>query len=102
MLAGEAEADGRGGSLAARGDLELAQDRRDVVGDGPLGEEQPLGYVRVAEALRDKLEHFQLAGGQVGGVLPCPGTGSARQSPGPTPAQTTSDGRRRGSSAQPL
>src|SRR5215207_1101568 len=53
IVAGQPEPQRGGARLPARGHLELAQDRRDVVGDGSLGEEEPLRYLRVAQALRD-------------------------------------------------
>jgi hypothetical protein len=84
----------------AEGDLELPQARRDVVGDRPLGEKQPLRYVRVSQPLRDQFEHLYCTRGQVGGVLPRRGTRPPRQPPGAALAQTASDDRRRRPSAQ--
>jgi hypothetical protein len=65
----EPETDGLCARLAARADAELAQDRRDVVVDRLLGEEEPLGDLGVAEPLRDEPKYLYLTRSQVGGIL---------------------------------
>ena len=83
-------------------DVELAQDRGDVVGDRLCGEEQPLRDVGVAQPLGDERQDLELARGQVGGVLPCPAARSARQPASAALAQAARDDRRRGPRAQSL
>jgi hypothetical protein len=55
--------------LAPRVDAELAEDRRDVVVDGLLGDDEPLRDLRVAKAFGQQRQNFELAVGQPGGVL---------------------------------
>src|SRR5438445_10571290 len=64
----EPEADGVCACLGARADVELAENRGDMVIDRLLGEDEPLGDLRVAEPLRHQGEHLELACGQPGGV----------------------------------
>src|SRR5690349_5128954 len=64
----EPEPGGGDARLTAAGDVELAQDRRDVVGDGLLREEEPRRDVRVAQALGDVGEDLELARRHPGGV----------------------------------
>src|SRR4051794_39911437 len=54
--------------LAAAGHVELAQDRRDVVGDGLLREEEPGCDVRVAQTLGDVGEDLELPGRHPGRI----------------------------------
>ena len=49
--------------LAAALDAELSQDRRDVMGDGPLGDKQALGYLGVPKPVCDERQDFELAQG---------------------------------------
>src|SRR5919197_4234672 len=53
----DAQEPGLGSRFGARGDAELAQDRRHVVPHGLLGENQLPGDLRVALALDQQLEH---------------------------------------------
>src|SRR3954467_15157952 len=64
----DAQAQGLGGGLAAALDAELAQDRRDVVADRALRQEEPLGDLAVAQPLGHQGQHLELARGQPGGV----------------------------------
>ena len=57
------------------GDADLRQDRRHVVVDGPLGDEQPLGDLAVRQALRDQGKDLLLACGQPGRSRPVAGRG---------------------------
>jgi hypothetical protein len=50
-----------GGRLASRSDVELAQDRRDVMADGAAREEEPVGYLGVAKSVCNELQHFGLS-----------------------------------------
>ena len=47
--------------LGAVGDLELREDRRDVVADGLLAEEEPRGDVCVRPALGEQLQDLQFS-----------------------------------------
>src|SRR6266511_6196346 len=58
ILAGEPEPDRLRGRLAARANAELAEDRRDVVVDRPLRENEPLGDLGVAQPFGDESEHL--------------------------------------------
>src|SRR5438093_4417711 len=69
ILAGEPEEDRLRARLAARAHVQLAKDRRDMVVDRLLGENEPLGDLGVAEPLRDELQHLELTRSQVGGIL---------------------------------
>src|SRR5438105_1712913 len=68
-LAAEPEPHGLGTRLDARADVELAEDRRDVVVDRLLGEHEPLRDLGVAETLRDEHEYLELTRSHVGGIL---------------------------------
>src|SRR5687767_6913676 len=57
ILAGDPEANRLGARLAPRADAQLPQDRGDVVVDRLLGQEEALGYLCVAEPLRDERKH---------------------------------------------
>src|SRR5262245_30922649 len=69
VLAADAQAARLGARLAAGAHVELAQDRRDVVADRLLGDEQPVGDLGVADPLAEKLEHLDLASGEACGVV---------------------------------
>jgi len=60
-FAGEPEADGFRRGLRAAPDAQLAQDRRDVVSDGSLGQHQPSSHLGVSETLGHEPEHLELA-----------------------------------------
>ena len=66
---GDAQAGRLGGRLAARAHPELAQDRRHVMVDGLLRQEQLRGDLRVAFAADQPVEHLQLPGGEAIAVL---------------------------------
>jgi len=66
-LLGEAEALRGGGGFAARADLQLAEDRGDVMVDRPRGYEQALGYLGVAQTFGHELQHLQLPRGELSG-----------------------------------
>src|SRR5581483_3410819 len=71
--------------LEPRADAELGEDRRDVVGDGALGEVQGGGDRRVRRPGGDLLEHLLLAPGQPGRVgerRAASASRAARSSPG--------------------
>src|SRR4051794_18976335 len=55
--------------LASRVHVELAQDRRDVVPDSLLRQEEPFGDLGVAETLGHQRQDVELARGEVGWVL---------------------------------
>src|SRR5829696_4882479 len=99
-LSADAEPDRLGGRLAAAADLELAQDRRDVVVDGLLGDEQLRRDVRVAVAADQQLEHLQPAGGELGRVLAGRGTRAEPYATSAALAQTSRDDRRRSARAE--
>src|SRR5207237_10361224 len=69
ILAGEPEEDRLCTRLAACANVQLAQNRRDVVVDRLLGENEPLGDLGIAEPLRDEPKYFELTRGQVGRIL---------------------------------
>ncbi len=52
-------------------DAQLRQDRRHVVVDGPWGDEEAVGDLRVAETRSQQLEHLRLPRGQTGSVGAC-------------------------------
>src|SRR2546426_2762667 len=79
ILAGKSEPRGLGACLTAGAHAELPEDRRDVVANRLLGEEEAFGDVCVAESLRHQFEDLELAGRQPGGILPRRGTGPPRQ-----------------------
>jgi len=56
--------------LAAALNVELAEDRRDVVCDRLLREEQVVGDLPVAKTPADQSEDLGLARGQAGGIVP--------------------------------
>ena len=66
---GEPESHGRGARLAAGADIELSQDRRDVMVDRFLGDDEPLGDLRVTQPVGEQHEHLELAPGQTGRVF---------------------------------
>jgi hypothetical protein len=68
-LADEAKSRSLGACLTACVDVELPQDRRDVMVNRPLGEEEALGDLRVVKAVCDEREHLKLAPCQAGWVL---------------------------------
>src|SRR4051794_2972320 len=59
ILSGESQAHGQGAGLRARADVELAQDRGDVMRDRLLREEEALCDLAVAKALRHQSEHVE-------------------------------------------
>src|SRR5581483_2974794 len=65
----DAEAGRLRARFAARAGAELAQDRGDVVVDGALRDDEPLGDLGVPHAPGHEREHVELAGGQAGGVV---------------------------------
>ena len=77
--------------FAARPGTELAQDGRDVVVDRLGREEQALGDVAVAQAVRDQLEDLELAGGQQRRVLARRRPWAAREVGGAALAQPAGD-----------
>src|SRR5437764_14084013 len=91
-----------GGRLRPRADAELAQDRRDVVIDRALGEEQALGDLRVAQAFGEQGDDLQLACGQSRRVLLRRAPRAARQPADSELAQPLYDDRRRRDSAELL
>src|SRR3954454_10683712 len=102
ILADDAEPNRLCRSLAARAHVELAQDRSDVVGDGPLREHEAPGDIGVACTLRGELEHLTLTSRQVGRIVLGRRPWSSRQSaraPGP---QAAGDHRRCLPRAQPV
>jgi hypothetical protein len=58
-----------GAGLSTGPHIKLAKNRRDVVADRPLGEEEALGDFAIAEAVSDKLQDLDLAARQAAGVL---------------------------------
>ena len=91
----EADAVGRCGRLAATADVEFAEDRRDVMVDGFLGDEQPVGDLRVAQVLGEQREDLQLAGSEPGRVGPGLSARSARDPTRAAGSQPAHDHRRR-------
>ncbi len=59
---------------------QLAQDRRDVVIDGSVGHEQPIGDLGIGHPLGEVTKHLELASGQAEGVVP--------RGPGRSPGDT--------------
>src|SRR5204862_493165 len=95
ILLDDPEKGGFGSGLGATANVQLPQDRRNVVPDRPLREEEPLGDLAIAEASRDELEHLELPRGQAGRVLPRARTGPSRDRLPATPAQASADERGR-------
>src|ERR1700723_598406 len=58
-----------GARLAASVHVELSQDRRDVVRDGLLGDDQVPGDLGVALTVCQQRQHLELASREAGGVL---------------------------------
>jgi hypothetical protein len=58
---GEPEPYGLGACLGPRADVELAEDRRNVVVNRPLGDKETIGDLGVAQAAGDEVQHFRLA-----------------------------------------
>src|ERR1700749_1480664 len=73
----EADSVGRGGRLASAAYVEFAQDRRDVMVDRLLGDEQSSGDLRVAQVLGQQRQEVELSGSEPGGV----GAGLSARSP---------------------
>jgi hypothetical protein len=101
MLAGEPQLGRLDACLRACMDTELAQNRRNVVVDRLLGDDEPLGDLRVAQALREELENLELAPGQAGGILPRGGAWAARKPAHASLAQPAGDDPSRRLRAQP-
>jgi hypothetical protein len=64
-LADETAAEADGNRMGTRAGLQLRQQVTDVRLDRLLAEEQPLTDLAVHEAVRDQLQHFDLAGGRL-------------------------------------
>src|SRR4051794_13057736 len=92
---------GLGARLAAAANLELAQDRRHVVADGLLGEDEALRDVGITKPLSQQLEDLELPRGESGGILPRFRAWPARHL-GATLSQAAGDDRCRGSCSQLL
>jgi len=60
---GEPESHGRGSRLAASTDIELSQDRRDMMVDRLLGNDETLSDLRVTQPVGKQREHLELAPG---------------------------------------
>src|SRR5262245_29465414 len=67
-LSEQAMLDREAGRRHERGDLQLAVDRAQVTADRARAQNQPLGNLCVAQALRDEPQHLDLALGQIGRV----------------------------------
>src|SRR5439155_12888691 len=87
-LRGQTEAHRNRGRLAAGVDVELAQDRRDVVRHGPVRDEQVRCDLAVAQPLGHERQDLEFARRQVGRVLSRLRPRTARESLGPAAAQT--------------
>jgi len=66
---GEPEPHGFCAGLAASADIELAEDRRDMMIDRLAGKEHPVGNVGAAQALREERERLEFAGRQARGIV---------------------------------
>src|SRR5262245_53582181 len=71
------------------------QDRRDVMADGLLGEEEPPGDVGVTQTLGDELQNLDLAWSEAGRVPLCGRPGPARDAADAASAQAPRNDRRR-------
>src|SRR5215217_3440365 len=80
-LLDEAEAQRGGRRFAARADLQLAEDRGDVMVDRPRGYEQALGYLGVAQTFGHERQHLQLPRRELSGVEAGLRPGPAREAP---------------------
>lgn len=65
--------------LVSVGDLQLGEDRRDVVSDGFLGEDEASCDGSVVEPMRDQIEHFPLAPGELREGRICYGLGACEE-----------------------
>ena len=85
-----------GGQGAARADLEFGVAARQVVFDGPLGDEQPLGDLAVGEPGGGQLRDAQFAGGErvppVRGIAAWPAAGDDKLAAGPVTQGQTAHG----------
>jgi hypothetical protein len=79
--------------------VELAQDRRYVVTDCLLRQNQAVRDLRVAQSFGEQRQDLQLAVGQAGGVLACAWPRPSRQAARTLLSQPSRDDRRRGSRA---
>ena len=75
ILGGQPEPSRLGGRLAASTRVEFSQDRRDMMIDGLLGDDQPLSDVGVTQALDEQRQHLELAAVRPAGLLRVCGRG---------------------------
>ena len=81
--------------VAAGVDVELAENRGDVMFDRFLGHDKPRGDLRVAQTLGQQLDHFALASGETRGVLAGASTRSSGQASCAALSEPPRDDRRR-------
>src|SRR4051794_32465045 len=102
VLARKPKAYRLGACLAACLHLELPEDRGDVVVDGALGDDEPLGDLGVPQPLGDEGEDLELARREPGGVLLRRGPRPAREATGAALAEPAGQDRRSGAGAELL
>ena len=93
---GQSETRGRGRGLNPGANVQLAQDRGDVIVDGPFGENEPLRDLFRPEPSRHELQYLQLPGREIRGIQPGGRSWTTGQAASPAPPKTSRDDRRCG------